>query len=230
MDFNNHAYGRIYITDGFWITITDSLISTWIIGGVLIALAIVTRIKLKNFKAVPETRFQDIIEAMVDAFDGFVVGIMTRKYAYFGSWFFGLFAFLIISNISGIFGIRPPSADLAVTFPLAFMTVVLMQVLGLRHNFKEHLKDFARPVFIFIPMNIASDLSKSISLSLRLFGNIFGGLIIGGLMYALLPRVFTIAIPGVLSLYFDIFVGLLHATIFVMLSMYFMMMKAPAEE
>jgi F-type H+-transporting ATPase subunit a len=230
MDFNNNAYARIYITDSFWVNITDSLISIWIIGAVLITLAVVTRVKLKNFKPVPETRFQDIIEAMVDSFYGFIYGIMGKKYLYFGNWFFGLLAFVFLSNISGIFGMRPPTADLAVTFPLAFMTVILMQVIGLRHNFKEHLKDFARPVFIFIPMNLASDFSKSISLSLRLFGNIFGGLIIGGLVYGLLPRIVTIATPAVLSLYFDIFVGMLHALIFTMLSMYFMMMKAPAEE
>ncbi|MCL2575165.1 MAG: F0F1 ATP synthase subunit A [Defluviitaleaceae bacterium] len=230
--FDIQAYGRWNITDNIWINITDTTISTWIVGAVLIALAIIVRIKMKKFKPVPESRFQNIIEALVEFFDNHVTSIMTKKYAHFGAWFFGIFLFLLLSNISGIFGMRPATADLAVTFPIAFITVILMQVMGIRYNMKkgEYIREFFRPVFIFFPLNVISDLSRSVSLSLRLFGNMFGGLVLMGLVYALFPRVLTIGIPGFLSLYFDLFVGALHAFIFITLSMYFLMMKAPQEE
>ncbi|MCL2236153.1 MAG: F0F1 ATP synthase subunit A [Defluviitaleaceae bacterium] len=232
MNFDIQEYSRIYITDNFWISINDTLIATWLIGAILIIFAIVARFKIKKFKDVPETRFQNVIEALVEAFDNMVTGVMTRKYSYFGAWFFGLIMFLMVSNISGIFGMRPPTADFATTFPIAFTTVILMQFMGIRHNMKkgEYVKEFFRPVFIFMPLNIVSDLSKSISLSLRLFGNMVGGLIVMGLIYGLFPFIGTIGIPGVLSLYFDIAVGALHAYIFVLLSMYFIMSKAPAQD
>jgi len=232
MNFDIQENGRIYITDNFWISINDTLIATWLIGAILIAFAIVARIKIKKFKDVPETRFQNVIEALVEAFDNMVTGVMTKKYSYFGAWFFGLVLFLMVSNISGIFGMRPPTADFATTFPMALTTVILMQFMGIRHNMKkgEYVKEFFRPVFIFMPLNIVSDLSKSVSLSLRLFGNMVGGLIVMGLIYGLFPFIATIGIPGVLSLYFDIAVGALHAYIFVLLSMYFIMSKAPAED
>jgi F-type H+-transporting ATPase subunit a len=112
---------------------------------------------------------------------------------------------------------------------MGFSTVVLMQIIGIKHN-KEYWRDWVRPVFLFLPLNIVSDFSKSISLSIRLFGNMLGGLIIMALVYELLPWFMLLGPPGVLSLYFDIFVGILHAFIFITLSMYFMVMKAPAAE
>lgn len=230
MNFDNQGYFRFYFTDNIYFTINDTIISTWIIGAILITLAIIVRIKIKNFKDVPETGFQNIIEAIVEKFDDYVVSIMTKEYAYFGSWFFGLFLFLMVGNIFGIFApMRTPTADLSLTFALGISTVVLMQIIGIRHN-KDYIKDFFRPFPLFMPLNVVSDLSKSISLSIRLFGNMLGGLIIMALMYELLPRALNIAFPAVLSLYFDIFAGLLHAFIFFTLSMYFMMMKAPAQD
>ena len=229
MDFYNHGYVRFYFTDNIFITINDTIISLWIVGLFLIIFAIITRIKIKNFKPVPETRFQNIIESVVEFFNNLTKNIMTEKYSYFANWFFGIFIVLLFSNISGIFGLRPPSADLAFTFPIAFTTVILMSVIGIRHNTKSYLKSFFEPVFIFFPLNIVGDLSKSISLSIRLFANIFAGLVVLGLVYGLLPWFLTLGPPGVLSLYFDLFAGALHAYIFVVLSMYFLMMKAPSE-
>ncbi|MCL2621241.1 MAG: F0F1 ATP synthase subunit A [Defluviitaleaceae bacterium] len=232
LDFNIQTYHRIYLTDELWISINDTLISTWIIGGILIIFAIIARIKIKNFKPVPETRFQNIIEAMVEGFDNFVAGVMTRKYAFLGNWFFGVFMFLVFANISGIFGLRPPTADFATTYPIALTTVILMQYMGIRYNMKkgEYVREFFRPVFLFAPLNVISEFSRSISLSLRLFGNMAGGLIVMGLIYGLFPWFLSIGIPGGLSIYFDIIVGALHAFMFVVLSMYFIMMKVPQED
>jgi len=205
--------------------------STWIIGLVLIVFAIIARIKIKKFTPVPTTKFQNIMELLVETFDNFVVSIMTKKYSYFGGWFFGLFIFIMFANISGIFGLRPPTADFAMTYPLALTTVILIQFMGIRYNMKkgEYLKEiFMRPIpIVFAPLNIIAEFARSISLSLRLFGNVVGGLILMGLVYGLFPWFMTLGIPAFLSLYFDLAIGLLHALLFVVLSMYFMMMKAP---
>jgi len=230
MSFDIYAYGRLF---GIF-TITDTLISTWIIGGILVALAVITRIKVKKFSQVPSSAFQNIMELVVETFDNFVVSIMTKRYAYFGSWFFGLFLFIMAANMSGMFGLRPPTADFALTYPLALTTVILVQFIGIRYNMKkgEYLKEiFMRPVpIVFAPLNIVAEFARSISLSLRLFGNVVGGLILMGLVYGLFPWFMTLGIPAVLSLYFDVAIGLLHALLFVVLSMYFMMMKAPEAE
>jgi len=225
----NSGYLRFHFTENIFITINDTLITMWLIGAFLIMMAFVVRIKVKKFKEVPETKFQNIMEAIVEIFDNYVVSILTRKYRYLGSWFFGVFIFFLLSNLIGLTGLRNPTADLAVTFSMGFTTVVLMQYIGIRYNGKEHFKDWFRPIFIFAPLNIISDLTKSISLGMRLFVNILSGLILMSLIYFLLPWWASIAIPGALALFFEVFIGVLQAFIFITVSMFFLMMKAPQE-
>jgi len=231
MNFDNQGYFAIPLGGDLRLIINDTVIGTWIVGAVLITLAIIVRIKFKNFKEVPESNFQNVIETLVEFFDGIVVSSMSRKYAGFGNWFFGVFLFFWISNISGIFGMRPPTADLATNFAMGITTVLLMLYCGIRYSKSEFWKDlFLRPApLVFTPLNLLGDFSKSISLSCRLFGNILGGTIIMGLVYAL-PWFANIAFPGMLSLYFDIFAGTLQAYVFIMLSMAFIRSKAPQED
>ena len=229
MNFDNIVYGRHYIGDSnFFFQISQTTIATWIVGGILILLAIIARIKINSFKDVPETRFQKVIESLVEFFNKFTQNTMTKQYSYFGAWFFGVFAFIAFSNILGLFApLRPPTADLATNVAMATTTVIFMWVAGIRHNGKEHFLDYLRPVPLFLPLNLLSDFSKIISLSVRLFGNIFSGIVIMSIIYMLLPWWASIGFPGALALYFDIFVGLLHAYVFVMLSMNFILMKTP---
>lgn len=234
MDFDitsieNSGYLRFHFTENIFITINDTLITMWLIGAFLIVVAIVVRIKAKKFKEVPETKFQNIMEAIVELFDNYVVSILTRKYRYLGSWFFGVFIFFLLSNLIGLTGLRNPTADLAVTFSMGFTTVVLMQYVGIKYNGTEHFKEWFRPIFLFAPLNIISDLTKSISLGMRLFVNILSGLILMSLIYFLLPWWASIAIPGALALFFEVFIGVLQAFIFITVSMFFLMMKAPQE-
>jgi len=225
----NSGYLRFHFTENIFITINDTLITMWLIGAFLIVVAIVVRIKAKKFKEVPETKFQNIMEAIVELFDNYVVSILTRKYRYLGSWFFGVFIFFLLSNLIGLTGLRNPTADLAVTFSMGFTTVVLMQYVGIKYNGTEHFKEWFRPIFLFAPLNIISDLTKSISLGMRLFVNILSGLILMSLIYFLLPWWASIAIPGALALFFEVFIGVLQAFIFITVSMFFLMMKAPQE-
>jgi F-type H+-transporting ATPase subunit a len=202
----------------------------WIIGAALIALAIVVRVKIKKFKEVPETKFQNIMEAIVENFDNYATSILTSKYKYFGTWFFGVFMFFLAANLIGITGLRNPTADLSVTFSMGLTTVVLMQFVGFRYNGIQHVKEWFKPIFFFAPIHIIADLSRAVSLGMRLFINILSGLILIALIYFLLPPFLSIAIPGALALFFDIFIGVLQAFIFVTVSMFFLMMKAPQED
>ena len=230
MNFENSRYFRIYFSDYLFISINDTLVSTWAIGAALIVLAVIVRLKIKNFKEIPETKFQNIMEAIVEIFNNHVTGIMTKKYSQFGSWFFGVFMFLLLSNIIGITGLRNPTADLAVPFALALTTVFLMQYIGIKYNGVQHFKDWLSPIFLFAPLNILSDLVKSVSLSMRLFINILSGLILMHIIYYMLPWFASIGPPGLFSLFFDVAIGALQAYLFVTLSMFFLMMKVPKED
>lgn len=226
LDVKNHVICENLFGTGFRVTYTT--MNTWIIMGVLILFAIIVRIKLRNFKQVPESGFQNFVETIVEAMENFVGSNMGEKYKYFGNWFFGVFCFILISNLIGLLGFRAPTADLATTACLGFSTFFLIHFMGIVKGRGGYFKGYFEPFPFWFPMNIISELATPVSLSFRLFGNILGGSIIMGLFYTL-PAYVKVGIPAALHIYFDIFAGFLQTFIFVMLSMSFIADKIPDE-
>jgi F-type H+-transporting ATPase subunit a len=230
MDFRNLGYARWQITENFAIVLNQTLIAIWIIGAVLITFAIVFRIKMRKFKDVPQTRFQNITEILVELFNRLVDSTITRRYAFFANWFFGIFLFIMLANLSSLFGLRSPTADISMTLGMGIVSLFFIIFAGIRYNTKTYLKGFVTPIFLFFPMNLMGEMAKGLSLGMRLFGNIFSGIIIATLVTFMLPRFLHVGVPGVLSIYFDVFVGLLQAYVFVILSMTFISLAAPPEQ
>jgi len=186
----------------------------------LIAFAVVVNKKLRNFSEVP-TGFQNVIEAIIEAFDGFVRNTAGEKLECLGSWFFMVFLFILTSNLSGLVGLRPPTADWTVTFPFAVVTFMLIQVMGALHRKGAYVKSFFEPYFAFFPLNVIGELARPISLSFRLFGNVLGGMILITLVYGLAPIYARFVLPVALHAFFDVIAGILQTYIFCVLSLSF---------
>ena len=218
MNFDVRNFGVVNI-GSFEIWITETLIVSWGIMLLLVIFAIIVRIKLRNFKEVP-SGFQNVIELIVESFDNFVNKSAGPKLSWIGAWFFTVFSFLMLSNMSGlVLFIRPPTADWPTPLGLALITFILLQFVGIRYRGWDYIKSFFEPVFVFLPVNILGELSRPIALSFRLFGNILGGMILVSLVYALAPMALRLVLPAVLHLYFDVFAGILQAFIFTVLSL-----------
>lgn len=232
MDFSIQVFGEINITDNLTIYITDSIIIMWIIIAALIALAITVRIKSRKWDAMARpSGLQNLMELLVSGFENLFQSSAGKTVAYLAPYFFTLFAFLIISNIVGVLGVRPPTADWSMTFPLALISFILIQYSGIRHRPKGYFKDLLGPLVlkfipIFLPINIMGELAKPIALSFRLFGNVLGGLILMSLLYEMAPLAFRLGLPAVLHAYFDIAVGILQAFIFTVISIAFVGLSA----
>jgi len=222
MDFGIQIHGSLSITDDITIYITDTLLVAWILIGILTIFAIVVRIKSRKWVVMGKpSGLQNVVELLVQNFENLFKNSAGEKVKNLAPWFFTLFAFLIFANIIGVTGLRPPTADWAMTFPLAVTSLVMIQYAGIRHRPKEYIKGFFQPVFVFLPVNLLGELSKPIALSFRLFGNILAGTILMSMLYGLAPLVLTIGLPAVLHAYFDIAAGLLQAYIFTILSITF---------
>lgn len=225
MDFSNKNLWLLFEWKGQSIYITQTLLSTWIVMAVLILIAVIVRIRVRSFKSIPG-RAQNIVEALVETMSNFTKSTMGEEFEGFGGWFFGIFAFILMSNYSSLFKLRPPTADLAVTAALALSSFLAIHITGIRRRKWGYLKSFIEPNVIFLPLNIIGEISKPISLGFRLFGNMLGSLIIVDLVYMMLPLVLQLVIPDILHAYFDIFSGALQAFIFTVLSMTFIQQKA----
>ena len=217
MDFNINNHGIIKI-GSIEIWITDTLISTWIIMGVLIAFAIVVRIKLRGFKDIPKG-FQNVVEYLVETFDNFARGIIGDRLMFLGNWFFPVFAFILLSNICGLFFMRNPTADWATNFALALVTFFLIHFIGIKFRGRAHLKTLIEPYPPFLPLNIIGELARPISLSFRIFGNVLAGMILLGLLYS--PVFLRFVIPAPLHAFFDLFSGSIQTYVFCILSLSF---------
>ena len=128
---------------------------------------------------------------------------------------------MVVSNISGLFGLRPPTADFGTTFGLALITFVMIEYAWIKTKGFGIIKDLLDPFPVFLPINIISEFATPVSMSLRLFGNVTAGTIMLGLWYALMPWFTKIGIPAFLHAYFDFFSGAIQTYVFGMLTMVF---------
>jgi F-type H+-transporting ATPase subunit a len=211
---------RINIGDFSWV-ISDTHFSIVVIVSFLIGFSFYVNRKMKNFNDVP-SGLQNFVELVVETFENFTYTTMGEKGRKFSSYFATLFIFIFISNIAGLFKLRPPTADYAVPLGLALITFFMVQYYGIKSKgIKGYLVGLTEPVVLLTPLNIIGELANPVSLSFRLFGNIIGGTILMALYYGLLPRYIQLIIPSGLHFYFDIFAGVLQAFVFTMLSMVF---------
>ena len=198
------------------VEITRIIILTWAVMGAIVAAAAALRFTLrKNDPARP----QQIVEAMLSWLGEEIEGIIGRDPAPFVPLVASLFIFILASNLSSLFMpvaglIKPPTADLNTTVALASVVFVAVPFYGIvMTGAASYLKTYVRPVWIMLPFNVISDLSRTIALAIRLFGNVFSGEILIGVILALVP--FFLPLP---LMFLSLITGTIQAYIFAILT------------
>ena len=187
-------------------------------------------------------RSQVIIEQFVSAFDGLVASSLelpTRKEnRLFLPLIASLFLFLLLSNFMGFFPtnlFEEPTADINCTLSLGLMAVVIATYCGIKSKgLGGYCTELLGPMWseegatgislvinkasalFFLPLNVISEMSKVVSISFRLFGNIIGGSIIIVVVSTLVANV---VLPVGLDLFFIFCVGTVQAFVFTMLTL-----------
>lgn len=199
-----------------WITTTH--ICMLIVMLVIIGFCFAANRAVKHASEVPGT-FQNIVEMIVEMLDKMVASVMGKNAPGFINYIGTIFIFILLSNISGLFGLRPPTADYGVTLPLGVMTFAIIHFNKFKHQkVKGVLKGLCDPWVFWAPINIIGDVAVPISLSLRLFANVLSGTVMLALVYGLLSKV-AIIWPAALHVYFDLFSGAIQTYVFCMLTM-----------
>jgi len=199
-----------------WITTTHVCLLILMI--VLIAFFMVAGHVMKKASEVP-TGFQNVLEMLVEFLDGMINGVMGKFAPKFRNYIGTLFIFIFFSNISGLLGLRPPTADYGVTFALAVITFFLIHINQFKYQkVKGVVSALLEPWPFWLPINLISDFAVPVSLSLRLFANILSGTAIMALIYTLLGKLALIW-PAALHVYFDLFSGAIQTYVFCMLTM-----------
>ena len=199
-----------------WITTTH--ICLLIVVLALIGIAFVINRMMLRAAEIPGP-VQNVAELVVERLDGIVAGGMGEKAPEFMNYIGTVFLFVLLCNISGLFGLRPPTADYGVTLPLGLITFAMIQYNKFKYQkVSGVIKGLCDPWPFWAPINIIGEIAVPISLSLRLFANVLSGTVMLALVYGLLS-VIAIGWPAVLHVYFDLFSGAIQTYVFCMLTM-----------
>lgn len=226
VDFMVHGLFK-YTLFGQELWITTTHVSVIIVMLLLLVFAIAANRKMRHAEEVPGG-FQNVVEMIVEMLDNMIYGSMGIHAKKFANYIGSIFLFIFISNISGLFGLRPPTADYGVTLPLGLITFGMIQYNNIKYNKVGAFTDLFKPLPFLFPINLIGEIATPFSLSLRLFGNVLSGTVMMSLIYSLLAP-FTVGWPGFLHIYFDIFSGAIQTYVFCMLTMVFVTDKIPSE-
>lgn len=200
------------------IGIDEATVVSWII---IALVGVVCFLLTRNLKVEGKlSKRQLLLESAYLKSVDFFKGLMGEKVHNFIPWLMSTAIFIGVSNIIGLLGFKPPTKSMQVTAVLAISSIVIVEYSSFKDKgVKGRIRAFTQPVSIVTPINILEVFTKPLSLCMRLFGNVLAAFTIMKVveiaLYMIMPPVI---IPTILSLYFDIFDGLLQAYIFVFLT------------
>jgi F-type H+-transporting ATPase subunit a len=200
------------------IHIGEHVTYTWLVMILLIAVAFLVK---KNIQTVP-TGLQNFFEPVVAGIEGMIEETMGPK----GKAYFPLIAtiafFILTSNLIALIpGFYPPTANLNTNAAMALTVFAMTHIIGIKEHGIGYLKHFCGPVIwlapLIFPIEIVGHLARPLSLTLRLFGNMYGHEIVLMIFFALVP--FLLPLPmmlmGVLVAFIQTFVFMLLAMIYI---------------
>jgi len=196
-----------------------AMISSWIVIGLLVVLALFLRRALRQDVEDKPNRVQAALDALIDLLKGqltssFSSERLAREMFPFIST---LFLFVLVSNWLGVVpGLISPTQDLNITIGLALMVSVVSQILAIRtKGMKKYWKGYVEPMAFMLPINIIGEISKPLSHAFRLFGNILAGTILTTVVMA---KFAPVLVPSGLNLIFGLFFGGIQAFVFAILA------------
>jgi len=196
-----------------FIKLNGTIAFTW---ALMFVLAAGSKLITRNLATgLVRSRWQNLLEIIVTGLVGQIgeVGLRSpRKYlGFLGT----LFLFLALACICNIFpGYEPPTGSLSTTTALALSVFVVVPYFGIREQgLGGYLKSFIEPTFIMLPFNIIGELSRTLALAVRLFGNMMSGAMIVAILLTITPFIFPIAMSAL-----GLLTGMVQAYIFFILA------------
>ena len=192
---------------------------TWLVMLILIASAFFLA---KKINLVPE-KGQNFFEVLIDGLETFMVEISGPEGRFFFPYIATIFLFILVSNLIGLIpGFFSPTANLNTTLALALCTFVVTHGIGIKFHGVKYIKHFCGPVWWLIPLmfpiELIGHLARIMSLSVRLFGNIFGKEMVLAILFGL-AGLYLAPLP---IMFLGILVCFIQAVVFMLLStMYF---------
>lgn len=187
----------------------------WLVMAILCVSAVLFG---KGVQLIPK-KGQNFSEVIIDGLENFIVDITGPEGKAFIPYLGTIFLFILVSNLIGLIpGFFSPTANLNTTLALALCTFVFTHIIGIKYHGAEYIKHFLGPVWwlapLLFPIELIGHLARIMSLSVRLFGNIFGKETVLTILF-LLAGLYLAPLP---ILFLGILVSFIQALVFMLLS------------
>jgi F-type H+-transporting ATPase subunit a len=201
----------------FWqhgpVKLNATIVFTWALMLFLTAgSALVTR---KLASGPDRSRWQNLLEIIVTGIEKQIEAVgLSQPRKYLG--FLGtLFLFVATASLCTIIpGYEPPTGSLSTTAALALCVLIAVPVFGIAdQGVGSYLKSYAEPTFIMLPFNIISEISRTLALAVRLFGNMMSGSMIAAILLTITPFIFPVVMTSL-----GLLTGMVQAYIFTILA------------
>jgi len=205
----------------FWqygfLKLNSTIVTTWalmfalVLGSRLITRRLSTGLKI--------SRWQNLLEIIVDGVRTQIQEVgLTEPTKYLG--FLGtLFLFIALSNLCTIFpAYEPPTGSLSTTAALSISVFIAVPVYGIEETgLRGYLKSYIEPTFLMLPFNVIAELTRTLALAVRLFGNIMSGTMIIAILLSVTPLIFPIfmTLLGLLTGMVQAYIFSVLATVYV---------------
>ena len=208
--------GIILWQHGF-LKLNATIVFTW---GLMFLLSVGSKLITRNLSTdLQRSRWQNLLEIVVTAIEKQIedVGLsQPRKYiGFLGT----LFLFVSVASLCTIIpGYVPPTGSLSTTVALALCVFVAVPLFGIaEQGMGEYIASYTKPTFIMLPFNIISEISRTLALAIRLFGNMMSGTMIIGILLSITPFIFPIVMTvlGLLTGMVQAYIFFILATVYI---------------
>ncbi len=202
----------------FWawgfIKINATLVYSWVVMAGLVTGSWLISRKLRS--DVHMSRWQNLLEVLVTMIKQQIQEASRQEPQRYLPFIGTLFLFILTLNIIDIVpGVTAPTTSLSTTAALAFSVFMAVPIFGIaRQGVKGYLSHYTRPSLLMLPFNIIGELSRTIALAIRLFGNMMSGSLIVGILLSLAPLFFPVLVQA-----FGLLIGVIQAYVFSILAL-----------
>jgi F-type H+-transporting ATPase subunit a len=204
--------GWVFWQHGF-VSLNATIVFTW---GLMLLLVVGSKLITRNLSTeLTRTRWQNLLEIIVTGIEGQIEDVGLRHPERYLGFLGTLFLYIAAATLGTVIpGYDPPTGSLSTTVALALCVFVAVPYFGIMdQGIGGYLKSYLEPTVIMLPFNIISELSRTLALAVRLFGNMMSGAMIIAILLTITPFIFPIIMTAL-----GLLTGMVQAYIFTILA------------
>jgi len=216
---------EIVLFEWGWFKVNSTIAFTWL---VIFLLTFGSWLVTRRLSSAGElSRWQNLLEVLISVINDQIREVSRQEPGPYLPFVGTLFIFIAVSNVLAIVpGYVPPTSSLSTTAALAICVFIAVPVFGIAsQGVLNYLRQYLQPTFFMLPFNLIGELSRTLALAVRLYGNMMSGTIIVAILLTITPLIFPIIMQAL-----GLLTGLIQAYIFAILAMVYIASASKAHE